>query len=604
MYKSKNVTSADKTNIKNKQIIGEIFMFKKRTTASLLAICMFAAIFYPSFADLPPIAVPPIGSNILYSNNMMAAVPTTGAAGVFNIASAMLSKNVDGMTTVQTTSNRSRDTFLTDNLNPTHIYGWYLAPPNGANFNARQYAAIYQPEAPLTDFNLSYDWQNTDMTDIELPTADNSDPFASPNAPVVFLRTDGTAENGYKLVLYNNAVFLRDDTEGGAGLLAWAERRYKPPTMSRDNGSRLYDRLTSWCSLQASVEGNKINIYIDGDLILEYTDTANLYTEGSIAFAGVRHRLFVDNLVIEKLGNDLTAPAVYPRSGLYASAQDVKLIPKNPGASIYYTLDGSEPSPSAAGANLYVNPLQIDADTTIKCAAYADGRAASEVAVYTYEFTDHEIKLNLERVYLKKGDVTIVTAIFGRQIEKANVAYTFSSTDASVVSVHPELGIITAVGAGTADIVANTYKGKAASCAVTVSSDCSSFYYVDTDNGDDSYPGTFTAPFASIGKARDTIRALGGDIPNGGIIVYLREGNYYLEDTLIFTPDDSGKPGAPIVYASYPGENACVNSGVRIDGFTLLTGDFPAGLPETSKGQVYAADIKPGWLFHDLYADG
>ena len=40
------------------------------------------------------------------------------------------------------------------------------------------------------------------------------------------------------------------------------------------------------------------------------------------------------------------------------------------------------------------------------------------------------------------------------------------------------------------------------------------------------------------------------------INVYLFGGEYYLDKTLVLTPEDSGKNGFKITYASYPGEKA------------------------------------------------
>ena len=89
--------------------------------------------------------------------------------------------------------------------------------------------------------------------------------------------------------------------------------------------------------------------------------------------------------------------------------------------------------------------------------------------------------------------------------------------------------------------------------------------YVATD-GSDANSGSKDSPFATVKKARDEIRrlkkenALGSD----GAVVYIREGNYNILDTIEFTEEDSGTANAPIVYRGYPDEEVNFVGGVTI----------------------------------------
>jgi hypothetical protein len=84
--------------------------------------------------------------------------------------------------------------------------------------------------------------------------------------------------------------------------------------------------------------------------------------------------------------------------------------------------------------------------------------------------------------------------------------------------------------------------------------------------GDDSWSGTLDSPnetqtdgpFRTVARARDAIRQLKAD--EGGTlldpaIVYIRDGDYYLDLPLVFDPHDSGTPDNPVTYAAYPGES-------------------------------------------------
>jgi len=94
-------------------------------------------------------------------------------------------------------------------------------------------------------------------------------------------------------------------------------------------------------------------------------------------------------------------------------------------------------------------------------------------------------------------------------------------------------------------------------------------YFVSPD-GDDGNPGTYEEPFRTIEKARNTIRQ---DIENGqnrDIIVYIRGGKYYRNDTpLIFMPNHSGKDGFDIVYRNFPGETPEIIGGRVVSDWEL-----------------------------------
>jgi len=89
-------------------------------------------------------------------------------------------------------------------------------------------------------------------------------------------------------------------------------------------------------------------------------------------------------------------------------------------------------------------------------------------------------------------------------------------------------------------------------------------YYVSV-TGDDSNDGSFDAPFATIQKARDTIRSLNGNLPEGGVVVRIMGGTYPVSDTISFTAKDSGTKDCPIVYEAYNGEKVSFIGGVTLD---------------------------------------
>lgn len=71
-------------------------------------------------------------------------------------------------------------------------------------------------------------------------------------------------------------------------------------------------------------------------------------------------------------------------------------------------------------------------------------------------------------------------------------------------------------------------------------------------NGSDSNSGSKESPFATIERARQAVDEVNDDM-TGDIIVNIGAGDYYLEDTVTFGPEDSGTNGYKVIYRSADG---------------------------------------------------
>ena len=78
------------------------------------------------------------------------------------------------------------------------------------------------------------------------------------------------------------------------------------------------------------------------------------------------------------------APTITPNGGTFSTSQNVQLSSATGSASIYYTLDGSAPTPSST---LYTAPIPISTNTTIKAIASAPGFVQSGVSTATFAFS-------------------------------------------------------------------------------------------------------------------------------------------------------------------------------------------------------------------------
>ncbi len=82
--------------------------------------------------------------------------------------------------------------------------------------------------------------------------------------------------------------------------------------------------------------------------------------------------------------------------------------------------------------------------------------------------------------------------------------------------------------------------------------------------GADSNSGAFSAPFATLERARDAVRAERKRAPGTACTVYLRGGLYPLHATVAFNERDSGQAGAPVLFKAWAGEEVRLSGGVRI----------------------------------------
>ena len=121
-------------------------------------------------------------------------------------------------------------------------------------------------------------------------------------------------------------------------------------------------------------------------------------------------------------------------------------------------------------------------------------------------------------------------------------------------------------------------------------------FYVSPD-GSDHGKGTLSSPFATLARARDAVRRL-KKRKKTDIDVLLRGGTYHLDETVVFSLDDSGKGEQMISYAAYPGETPIFSSSTAVKGWKKAAGKLP-GLPAAAQGQILEAKVSD--RFFTLY---
>ena len=113
--------------------------------------------------------------------------------------------------------------------------------------------------------------------------------------------------------------------------------------------------------------------------------------------------------------------------------------------------------------------------------------------------------------------------------------------------------------------------------------------------GSDANSGTASRPFATLERARDAVRVLkrSGKLGARGVTVEVRGGIYELLKPLELAAEDSGGPGAPIVWRSSTAGAARLAGGRLVSGWTPVTDpQLLARLDPAARGHVWQADLR------------
>lgn len=145
-------------------------------------------------------------------------------------------------------------------------------------------------------------------------------------------------------------------------------------------------------------------------------------------------------------------------AGTYVNAQVVKITDSTPGATIYYTTDGSVPS---AGSLVYTGPITISSSETLKAIAVATGFPGSAVASAAYV-----ILAPVTITWTAPAAVTYGTPLSGTQLNA-------SASVAGTITYSPPAGSILSAGVQTLTATftpsdSTVYSTATASVSITV----------------------------------------------------------------------------------------------------------------------------------------
>lgn len=106
-------------------------------------------------------------------------------------------------------------------------------------------------------------------------------------------------------------------------------------------------------------------------------------------------------------------------------------------------------------------------------------------------------------------------------------------------------------------------------------------------NGSDENPGSAAKPFATIEKARQSVRSINKAM-TGDIVVLLHGGVYPIQQPLTFDAGDSGTGGHNVIYRAAENESPLVNGGKAVVGWKAdEKGRWKAPSPVDDSRQLY-----------------
>lgn len=109
----------------------------------------------------------------------------------------------------------------------------------------------------------------------------------------------------------------------------------------------------------------------------------NFPTSSAIASGGTSRidEIFIEGMALGEALDPTSTPVINPNGGIFEVAQNISITSETPGATIYYTLDGSMPN---LGSTPYTAPFLIEESTELKAVAIADGFTISQVATASF----------------------------------------------------------------------------------------------------------------------------------------------------------------------------------------------------------------------------
>ena len=264
-----------------------------------------------------------------------------------------------------------------DSLSVTSYYAMTNAAagkPQGVMFNTSTSEGVEILPSEIIDNESNYSWTvgvsggnytfiNSDGDMIGYGTSGTD--FVKNGANSTWTIASATSGDGTSIPGYNAFVI----TNVGVSNRSFAFRKY--------NSGELYEKFAPYSNSASNMGGTNYFFYMD---------------------------IFVKSSEVTPV---VSLPTFNPVGGDYTTTQNVSISCETDGATIYYTINGDNPTEES---EIYSSPIEVSATTTIKAFAKKDGMLDSGIANATYNIIEtvtvsfYENGDLLETMSVAKGD--------------------------------------------------------------------------------------------------------------------------------------------------------------------------------------------------------
>ena len=263
-------------------------------------------------------------------------------------------------------------------------------------------------------------------------------PNTNPGSNQIILSVNSDARLWLSVVEYENTAASPLEGAAGANLSAsWQANGFlNTPNFTTSSPS---DAVWAFCSGVSGAPNVGVSpIAFTG---LPTPTGGNLLVEtGNTAAAGVYHGQCSSNegeivALALKPGSALAqaaTPAFSPASGTYTSAQSVAITDSTPGATIYYTTNGTAPT---SASSVYSGPITVAVTETVAAIAVSNSTAQSAIASAAYSINISGTTPVI--TWPTPAAITYGTALGASQLDA-------TTTVAGTFSYSPASGILTA----------------------------------------------------------------------------------------------------------------------------------------------------------------
>lgn len=205
-------------------------------------------------------------------------------------------------------------------------------------------------------------------------TLDDSTPTTSSSVydtPLTLTTNTTVKALAWKTGMINSSV-------ASADFIVTAASQVVMPTIT-PNGGTYVDSVE--VTLASLTEGASLSYTLDGSTpttnSLLYSTPFTLTSNTTVKVFGWKVGMTDSTLVSANFVVKLATPTLSPNGGSFSDSVEVTLACTSPGATLFYTTDGSDPTTNSA---VYSTPLLLTSSTTVKALAWKSGITESAIA--------------------------------------------------------------------------------------------------------------------------------------------------------------------------------------------------------------------------------